>query len=40
VIRPEMRDGDRFAGEVEVGPDAGHLERLAAFTGRVAPVAG
>jgi uncharacterized protein (TIGR03086 family) len=40
VIRPEMRDGERFAAEVEVGPDAGHLERLAAFTGRVAPVAG
>jgi uncharacterized protein (TIGR03086 family) len=37
IVRPEMRDGDRFAAEVEVGPDAGHLERLLAFTGRAMP---
>ncbi|MGA2209801.1 MAG: TIGR03086 family metal-binding protein [Acidimicrobiales bacterium] len=34
IVRPEMRDGDRFAAEVELGPDASHLERLVAFTGR------
>jgi uncharacterized protein (TIGR03086 family) len=34
VVAPQMRDGDRFAAEVAVGPDAGVLERLAAFTGR------
>jgi len=34
VVAPQMRDGDRFAAEVSVGPDAGVLERLAAFTGR------
>jgi uncharacterized protein (TIGR03086 family) len=34
LIAPQMRDGDRFAAEVEVGPDSGHLERLVAFTGR------
>jgi uncharacterized protein (TIGR03086 family) len=34
LIAPSMRDGDRFAVEAEVGPDAGALERLVAFTGR------
>lgn len=34
LIAPQMRDGDRFGVEVEVGPDAGRLERLVAFTGR------
>jgi uncharacterized protein (TIGR03086 family) len=34
LMRPEMRDGDRFAAEVEVGPDVDNLERLAGFTGR------
>ena len=34
VISPQMRDGDRFAIEVEVDSDAGGLERLVAFTGR------
>ena len=35
LISPERRDnGDAFAAEVEVGPDAAHLERLVAFTGR------
>ncbi len=34
LIAPPMRDGDRFAAEVEVGPAAGAMERLAAFTGR------
>jgi uncharacterized protein (TIGR03086 family) len=34
LIAPQMRDGDRFAAEVAVGPDAGNLERLVAFTGR------
>ncbi len=34
VIAPAMRDGDRFAEEVMVGPDACALDRLAAFTGR------
>jgi uncharacterized protein (TIGR03086 family) len=33
-IQPEYRDGDMFAQEVEVGPDATPLERLLAFTGR------
>jgi len=36
LIAPPMRDGDRFAAEVEIGPDAGALERLLAFTGRAA----
>jgi len=36
LIAPPMRDGDRFGAEVEVGPDAGAMERLAAFTGRAA----
>jgi uncharacterized protein (TIGR03086 family) len=34
LIAPPLRDGDRFAAEVEAGPDAGNLERLVAFTGR------
>ena len=34
LIRPEMRDGDRFAAELQVGPDADNLARLVAFTGR------
>lgn len=34
LIAPPVRDGDRFGAEVEVGPDAGAMERLAAFTGR------
>jgi uncharacterized protein (TIGR03086 family) len=34
LIAPAMRDGDNFAAEVLVGPDADALSRLAAFTGR------
>ncbi len=34
IIAPQMRDGDRFAAEVSVGPDADNLQRLVAFTGR------
>jgi uncharacterized protein (TIGR03086 family) len=34
LIAPQMRDGDRFAAEVQVGPDADSGDRLAAFTGR------
>ncbi|MGO8873350.1 MAG: TIGR03086 family metal-binding protein [Acidimicrobiales bacterium] len=34
LIAPQMRDGDRFGAEVEVGPDADNLTRLVAFTGR------
>ena len=34
LIAAAARDGDRFAAEVAVGPDAGNLERLVAFTGR------
>jgi uncharacterized protein (TIGR03086 family) len=34
LIAPPMRDGDRFAEEVVVGPDADAVTRLAAFTGR------
>ena len=34
VVAPNMRDGDRFAPEVELGPDGTPLERLVAFTGR------
>lgn len=34
LIRPQMRDGDRFAAEIEVGPDADNIGRLVAFTGR------
>ncbi len=36
LIAPEMRDGDNFAAEVEVGPDVDSLTRLVAFTGRKA----
>jgi uncharacterized protein (TIGR03086 family) len=36
LIAPQLRDGDQFAAEVPVGPDAGTLERLVAFTGRAA----
>jgi len=36
LIRPQMRDGDNFGAELEVGPDAGNLARLIAFTGREA----
>jgi len=36
IIAPELRDGVTFDAEVQVGPDAGTLERLIAFTGRVA----
>ncbi|QUQ70520.1 TIGR03086 family metal-binding protein [Kutzneria sp. CA-103260] len=36
IIAPELRDGVTFAAEVRVGPDAGTLERLIAFTGRAA----
>jgi uncharacterized protein (TIGR03086 family) len=35
VIRPEMRDGDRFAEPTEEPPGATDLERLMAFTGRI-----
>ena len=34
VIAPHMRDGEQFAAEREVGPDADNFARLAAFTGR------
>ena len=34
IIRPEIRDGDRFGPEVRTGADAGPLDRLVAFTGR------
>jgi uncharacterized protein (TIGR03086 family) len=34
LIAPQMRDGDNFAAEIEVGPDADSLTRLLAFTGR------
>jgi uncharacterized protein (TIGR03086 family) len=34
LIAPAMRNGDNFAAEVLVGPDADALSRLAAFTGR------
>jgi uncharacterized protein (TIGR03086 family) len=34
LIAPHLRDGDRFAAEVEIGPDAGAVDRLVAFTGR------
>ena len=36
VIAPHMRDGDRFASELQTGPDADNLARLLAFTGREA----
>ncbi len=34
LLKPEMRDGDTFAAETEVGSDASELERLVAFSGR------
>ena len=34
TIAPQMRDGDRFAAEVDAGVDADNLQRLVAFTGR------
>jgi uncharacterized protein (TIGR03086 family) len=34
VVQPAMRDGDRFAALVAVGPDADPLAQLVAFTGR------
>jgi uncharacterized protein (TIGR03086 family) len=34
LIAPAMRDGDNFADEVMVGPDADALSRLVAYTGR------
>jgi len=36
VISPQQRDGGSFAEAVQVGPDAQVLERLIAFSGRVA----
>jgi hypothetical protein len=36
LIAPQMRDGDNFAAELEVGSDADNLTRLVAFTGRKA----
>jgi hypothetical protein len=36
LIAPRMRDGDRFAAELQAGPDADNLARLVAFTGRAA----
>jgi uncharacterized protein (TIGR03086 family) len=36
LIAPQMRDGDNFAAELEVAPDADNLTRLVAFTGRKA----
>ena len=35
IIRPEIRAGGAFADPVEAGPDAGLLDRLVAYTGRV-----
>lgn len=34
AIAPEMRDGDTFAAEKPVAPDASALDRLVAFSGR------
>ena len=34
IITPEARGGGSFADAIEVGPDAGLLDRLIAFTGR------
>lgn len=36
VISPQARQGGAFADVIEVGPDAGILNRLVAFTGRAA----
>jgi uncharacterized protein (TIGR03086 family) len=35
IITPEARAGGSFADPVQTGPDAGLLDRLIAFTGRV-----
>lgn len=35
LLQPEMRDGDTFAAETSVAPDASPIERLVAFSGRV-----
>ena len=35
-ITPEIRSGGGFADAIPVGPDAGLLDRLIAFTGRAA----
>ena len=34
IVQPAMRDGDTFAAETEAPPDASHLDRLVAFSGR------
>jgi uncharacterized protein (TIGR03086 family) len=34
IIRPQARDGNAFAAEVEMDADAGALPRLVAYTGR------
>jgi hypothetical protein len=36
VISPEARDGDTFGAEVTLASEASPIERLVAFTGRVA----
>jgi uncharacterized protein (TIGR03086 family) len=36
LIAPELRDGERFAAEIEIGPNADAIDRLVAFTGRAA----
>ncbi|MFI9382751.1 TIGR03086 family metal-binding protein [Kutzneria sp. NPDC052558] len=36
LITPQVRDGEQFAAEVPTGPGASTLDRLIAFTGRVA----
>ncbi|HEV2240828.1 MAG TPA: TIGR03086 family metal-binding protein [Streptosporangiaceae bacterium] len=40
IITPEVRSGGNFADAVPVGPDAGVMDRLIAFTGRYVPVGG
>ena len=40
IITPEVRSGGNFADTVPVGPDAGVMDRLIAFTGRYVPVGG
>lgn len=37
LLKPEMRDGDTFAGETTAPADASGLERLVAFSGRQVP---
>lgn len=34
LLQPQMRDGDTFAAETSVAPDASPIERLVAFSGR------